>query len=145
MSGCLWSYWCTTSRLSAAAARPEAGAGGRVPEALRLRSFRGRTQSPLAPRPFDGFRASGSGSSPLCTAHCARCTLSRLRDGPDGGDDLALHLDVVGVGDDGVHRLVGGLQADPGPLPVELLEGRLLLALEPGRHHVAVPGVAGGL
>src|SRR3972149_7557548 len=69
---------------------------------------------------------------------------ARLGERSDGADHPALHLDVVGVRADGLHRLVGRLETDLGALAVELFQCGLLLPLEPGRHHVPVAGAGGG-
>src|SRR3990172_357344 len=62
---------------------------------------------------------------------------------PQGEDDLALDLPVVGIGVDRGHVLVGRLQPDPVSLLGETLEGSLPLPLQPGGYYVAVFGALG--
>src|SRR4051812_45227644 len=59
---------------------------------------------------------------------------------PQHADHHALHLHLVGVDETGLHRAVGGLEADLGSLLVEPLERRLA-AVQERDHLLPVAGV----
>ena len=119
---------------------PQVGGGVRAPAADRrgdqaghLRRGPGAGHASRRARRV-GQRPSSTGAIPTLVVRAAIAS----RPSPMRKSTFPWISTLSALGVDRLHRLVRRLEADAGSLAVELLQGHLLLPLQPGGHHVAV-------